>query len=392
MRLLTRGKTLLALRALALLGAVPFSPGFLLSESIPHLGVRRSAEVIEASGDLKTDLFSRITFPRRDDLYRMPTAVELDVWRQVVAAALAGDLATAADLLVIIAPSYKVARYTDTSADDGRVYHLLLEADATPEGLIPTVITGWGTYFFDPAAARELSIEVPHPVFDRFTELEGIDAFLQLRLRSFLLAGTHRCASDNESPCDGRTRSCNVPPGQGDPKPYRVSDVSHGADIKDPTVTNVFEVVHETILQSIPRTVVLQLHGNNMTRCANVHVLLSNTGSDFRAVSGGNMFRLKASLDPALTVRVCSPKPEPGECDLCGTDNLQGRWTNGSIANACQASASSADEEQFIHIEQNQVMRENPANRQRLVEAIANTTFAQEETTLAIPVWRARPR
>lgn len=335
------------------------------------------AQVIERSGNLKEDVFSRITYPRINSRYRIPTSQDLNLWRQAVDATLGGDLNTAAQLLDSLAPSYKVVVYTDTSTEERRVYYLLLEADVTPDDLIPTVVLGWGTYFLDPAPWRELSIEVPHPVADRFTEVQGIDAFLQLRVRSLLLAGTHRCASNLDSPCSGTTTACDL---QGPPTPYRVSDPAHGARNDDPTITNAFHVVHQAILQLIPPTVFLQLHGNSVSRCVDTNVLLGNTGNDYQVAAGGNILRLKASLDAVSSgMEVCDHRPGPGECDRCGTNNLQGRWTNGSTENACRISTPAVDAEQFIHIEQNQNMRFSAENRQLVIQAIANTTFLQEE-------------
>ncbi len=352
------------------------------------------AQVIDRTGDLRAEVFARLTFPPRDgDGYCLPTPGSLEtpgtleVWRQAVDATLRGDLVAAANVLQGFAPcpplppSYKVVRYTDTATQ--RTYHLLIEAD---DAVNPTVVTGWGTYFFDPSPARELSIEAPHPVADAFTQRQGFDAFLQLRPRSLLLAGTHRCASTTESPCTGPTPTCGS---------VRASDPPHGAIPDHPEVTNAFQVVHEALFGLVPRTVYLQLHGN--ATCS-ADALLSNTTSTFTVIPGGNVERLLASLqavavdpppDPPLNFRACSSPPEAA-CNLCGTNNMQGRWTNGSTANACQL-ATENTVEQFIHIEQTLRMRQvDPSERtvplhQVLIEAIRNTIFTQEEAPMLAP-------
>jgi hypothetical protein len=358
-------------RALLLLGL------FVLCLPVSTLAIPR---VIEQRGDLRADVLSRLIFPRSDELYRIPTQRDLQEWRRAVEAMLQGDLAGAAQLLGAIVPSYKVVRYTDSSTEDPRVDHLLVEADLTPTGIVPTVVVGWGTYVFDPAARRELSIQVPHPRADQFTEDQGVDGFWQLRARSLLLAGTHRCASETESACDGVTTTCGSPAA-----PFRISDPSHGARACDPTIANPFQVVHEAVFRIIPQTVALQLHGNSADDCADVHVLLSSSGSDFRVADYGNiqrlMQRLMANVDAALNVQACSSPPAKGACNLCGTNNVQGRWTNGSTANACRVAAPAKAGEQFIHIEQNRAMRSDD-NRQRLIEAISTTIFVQEDATL----------
>ncbi len=126
--------------------------------------------------------------------------------------------------------------------------------------------------------------------------------------------------------------------------------------------------------------------------------LLSNTTSTFTVIPGGNVERLQASLqavadypppDPPLNFRVCSSRPE-AVCNLCGTNNMQGRATNGSTANACQLPTGNTVE-QFIHIEQTLRMRqEDPSKRtvplhQVLIEAIRNTIFTQEEAPTLAP-------
>jgi hypothetical protein len=350
---------------------------FLTAVASPATG-----QVLERDGDLRAEVFARLIFsPRDSDRYCVPTREALEVWRQAVDQTVQGNLTDAADRLQTFAPcppsppSYKVVRYTDTPSK--RLYHLLVEVD---DDLNPMSVTGWGTYVFDPDPARQLSIEVPHPIADRFTERQGVDAFMQLRPRSLLLAGTHRCASLTESPCTGATPTCGM---------VRASDAPHGATPEHPTVTNAFQIVHEVLFAAIPRTVYIQLHGN--ASCS-ADVLLSNTDSEFTVVPGGNIERLQSSLEalvvtptphPALSFRMCSSGQEPA-CDLCGTNNVQGRWTNGSVENACQIPARALPAEQFIHIEQTLRMREedqeprDPPLHQVLIRAIENTIFTQE--------------
>ncbi len=120
------------------------------------------AQVIDRTGDLSEKVFNHLTFPPRDKKgYCLPPPGSLEapgtleVWRQAVDATLRGDLMAAANVLQGFAPcpplppSYKVVRYTDAATK--RTYHLLIEAD---DAVKPTVVTGWGTYFFDPNPAR----------------------------------------------------------------------------------------------------------------------------------------------------------------------------------------------------------------------------------------------
>ncbi len=342
-----------------------------------------TGQVFERTGNLREEVFNRLVFPIRDsNRYCLPTPEGLEVWRQAVDAILGGDLTAAADWLRDFAPcspylpSYKVVRYMDTATQ--RLFHILLEAD---DDLNPTTATGWGTYFFDPSPQRELSIQIPHPRADQFTERQGFDAFSQLSVRSLLLAGTHRCASTSQSPCTGPTPTCGF---------VRASDPPHGATT-DPRVTNAFQTVHQAISAFMPRTIYIQIHGNST---CGADLLLSNTDSDFTIAPGGNVERLQASLDaivitpppdPPLSLRACSSQPEPA-CDLCGTNNMQGRWTNGSTDNACRDPARALPAEAFIHIEQTLRMRQldqdplrDPPLHQVLIRAIDTTVFTQEQ-------------
>ena len=55
--------------------------------------------------------------------------------------------------------------------------------------------------------ARNVIVEVPHPIFDINTPEEGSDIFQGLAARALFIAGTHRCANpDTQSGCSGRPR------------------------------------------------------------------------------------------------------------------------------------------------------------------------------------------
>lgn len=112
-------------------------------------------------------------------------------------------------------------------------------------------------------------------------------------------------------------------------------------------------------------------------------MVLSNGGDNFRIIPDGNIARLKQNLlkqsllARSINVKVCDYSP-PGACDLCGTTNLQARYSNGSTANPCQKSAPSpTNVERFIHVEQSPSIRQDPQTRQLVIQAIEETTFAR---------------
>jgi hypothetical protein len=285
-------------------------------------------------------------------------------------AMLHGQLDTAAQLVTPLAPAYKVIKFTDQSSTPERVYHLLLEADLKGRRIKPLAVTGWGLYAFDPTPMRDLAISVPHMKADAETEVEGIEALVALRPASLLLFTSHRCASNTMSSCSGTTTVCIGG--------FRVSDASHGGapspSPPPPFTTTTFQVAHEELVKLKPATVVIQFHGNAELACADV--VLSNGGNNFHIIPDGNIARLTKRLRArSLRVRVCDHPPAPGTCDLCGTTNLQARYSNGSTDNPCQKPAPSPTHvERFIHVEQSLRVRQNP---QRVIQAIKETTFAR---------------
>lgn len=302
------------------------------------------AEVRDFDGSLRTLIpaikthMRQVAGPGSNKLV-IPTTGQMQRWQAVVDAVWSQDLDTADQLLAALAPSYKVVRFTDTI--EGKTYHMLLEANVT-SGLTPTVVKGWGTFVFNPEPSRAMIIQVPHPIFDADTDRQGIDVFLQLGAAGFLMAGTHRCANTRASACTtGTTTAC------GSSAIYRESDVAHNR-------ANMFHQTHEEIMTLTPETVAVQLHGNSGAGCPDL--LISNTNNDYTTADSGYVQQLAGSLEGAdLVVRLCDPRPSV--CNLCGVDNMQGRFTNGST-DICRRGASSLSE-QFIHIEQSRRSRQD---------------------------------
>lgn len=341
----------------------------LIPASRKSVALRQTAQVYEMSGNLKTYVLDWVAgeyLPKDQDLYRVPTGQDINTWRQIIAAMQSGSLATAAGLAQGLAPSYKVIKYTDTSASPSRLYYLLIEARVTTDDIYPYASTGWGAYVFDPSPSSDLAISIPHIKADLYTENEGIEALIGLRARALLLFTSHRCASNTLSPCDGSVKCSDGT--------VRVSDAAHGGDPSDPTITNPFEVAHEELMKASPATVVLQFHGN---ASCNAKFVLSNGGSDHHIIPDGNVARLGQSLAAVDSVQLCDHwPPRTGECDMCGTTNMQARYINGNTSNPCQSSAPSpSNVERIVHIEQGSTVRQDQAKRQQIINAIANTAF-----------------
>lgn len=275
--------------------------------------------------------------PRRgSEGFVPPTSAELDRWRSVVKALLEGDTTSVDAQLAEHAPSYALIRFTEV--DTGQPYYLVQET--------PSVEKGWGAVVINPEPERDLAIHVPHPVFDLDTHREGVDVFQQTGARVLLLAGTHRCANQAASPCDGTSGVC----GGGR---YPVSDMAHA-------VMTPFQAAHEVFTERFPEMVTVSLHGNGRESCETV--FLSNG-------VGEAVTPALRSLQQALSGRgVQVGVPGRSACPLVGSTNVQGRFTNGSPQPCTEAATRATGA--FIHIEQRRAFREDPAAYGALTDAI----------------------
>lgn len=281
------------------------------------------------------------SMPRRgSEGFESPTSEELDQWRTLIDTLIEADTTAADSLVEEHFPSYAVIRFTDVETEQR--YLLLQEA--------PSVEKGWGLVVVNTDPARNLAIEVPHPVFDLDTDREGSDAFRRTDARVLIVAGTHRCSNREASPCDGTSGVC-------DDGNYHVSDMAHYTEAP-------FQVTHEVFTQRFPDMVAVNLHGNGRDNCEDV--FLSNGVNDTTHVS-------LRKLESALTERgVRVGRPGNSSCPLVGSTNVQGRFTNGS-SNPCTEEASSP-EGTFIHVEQRRAFREDPDAYDALIQSL-NAVF-----------------
>ncbi len=196
--------------------------------------------------------------------------------------------------------------------------------------------TGGGTYLFHQESDSDLILEVSHPLFDGNTLNEGAHLLQQLPARALFIAGTHRCANDDLSPCSGTTDVCGGT--------LRVSDVAHATD-------NLFHKAHQAAHDSDPLLKFISLHGFE-AEADDPEAIVSN-GTETTVGFLAYVNRFASEIEDALAgeefVISCNGA---GELDfgLCGTNNVQGRYTNGS-SDACQENASGYSG-RFIHLEQ----------------------------------------
>jgi hypothetical protein len=237
---------------------------------------------------------------------------------------LAGD--TAPELPASLQGIMAARAFVDTG--NGRTYGVLLEvADGDGDGLVDR---GFGTFIVDPLAARELTIAIPHPIYDLDTRVQGITVFRATFARSFLMAGTHRNASGTTSACQPS---------------YREADAAHNADLMFLAGTKAL-IGH----YGARRWHQIQFHGLGSGPCPETDVYISH-GEHHDAVPGDDIvLALRDQLvrdHPAWRVTL-----DGGGCDYDGGSNVAGRLIGGVPLDLVCTIDPPTRIETFIHIEQ----------------------------------------
>jgi hypothetical protein len=274
--------------------------------------------------------------------FRAPPAAQVIAFRLAIRQLLTGNVPSAISRLNAL--NYDVNTLNDES---GKSYLIARERSSG--------FRGQGTYIVDLKYVRNVVVEAPHPIFDANTPEEGSEIFQALGARGLFIAGTHRCANKSiPSGCSGTTTACG-----GGSVSVRISDAPHFTQ-------NFMFAAHRATLQLSPQPISLNLHGNSSEP---IDVTLSDgtriTGSETALVQ-----RLrKALLAQSITAGSCNWPPDGLTADnLCGTDNTQGRLSNGS-PEACTTDAANSSG-RFVHIEQHRNIRDNPAALIRALQEV----------------------
>jgi hypothetical protein len=333
--------------------------------------------ILTATGDFAaffTELFNSILpvpgvprpnmppHPNQQNQYVLPTTPQLASWRAVFQSLLAGDWDSANVQAQTISSTYNVVQFLDIRT--GRTYYVLMEG---VPGMIPAAVDhrersvsiteppldptrrGWGTYVFDAQPQRALSLSAPHLFDDAETQDEAVNAFLGLRARTLLLAGTDRDQNTADSPCDQESPTL---------RPFREADVSHTAE-------SVFQMAFEEIYSSDASTWHLQFHGNATCQA---DVFLSNGVEAARDIDTfDTLYRLSENIAAASTaaaaggpdVLTVDVYDNDDDCPLRGTTNMQMRFASGQPhASICHGGVLGPS--RFIHVEQSRDARRAP--------------------------------
>jgi hypothetical protein len=310
----------------------PFAASLLLIASFAVSAICLGQDSIPKEKGSLAALVERVSenlTPRDSDKFRVPTAGQLKAWKFVVESLYANRPDDAAKMIKQLSFPYVLKRFTESS--NGRDYFVLEESAPYQ--------AGWGFYVFDLATPSNLVLQAPHPRFDSNTEHQTIDAFLQSRAAVFMLAGAHRRANKQTTPC--------TEPKSSDPDAtYPVSDVAHA-------VATPFHAIHEAVVKAKPGSVAVQLHGMaERDVCPNAFI---SSGS---ATVTTNSKKLLSCLTKAgVEAQIYDGKTS---CPLTALSNVQGRYSNGETADPCTKGVSLSPEPgAFIHIEQESSIRKS---------------------------------
>lgn len=331
------------------------------------------------SGDIEAFLNQRPLPGRRTEAFIPPSDADVLGWRQTIEALLDGQYERAAALADPL--GYDLIAFTDQGR--AHLYYILSErTDAEGQPL-----RGLGTYIYNPEARRPLSIHAPHAGGDANTRPESIALFLDLDAVALLIAGTHRCANSEPSPCDGTTTTCT-----GSRAPYPISDVAHYTQ-------NFFEPAHEEIVMHFLDVISVSVHGFRW-RPGDPDVIVSNGTRADRLESlsielAAEYNRLFHHLGVSLRAASCNQVDGPDR--LCGTTNVQGRFVNGSLDICRQGVAHPSLPERFIHLEQSCALRQmsscarpDAVSYQVAVEAFAALFPPRAESASMTPLRETR--
>jgi hypothetical protein len=281
--------------------------------ALSHAARADAPTLLEERGDLAAFITAhKATLPGEDSNgYVDPSPDEAATMELAVTLAQAGQLDEAA--VALDALDYDLVVFTDTATAGA---HLMLR-ERQPQR------TGWGLYLLRLAAGgADLAVEVPHPIWDTYTPELGIETYLQLAARRFLMAGAHRYANGRGSMVSDMTRN---------PR-------------------SIFQRLHQAL--PAPSTQVLQLHGFKRDNHPGYPDAILSNGS---AQPHGELTRLAAALeDYGIVVGVFDGQ----------------RWSRLAATLNPQGAHTRAIGGRFCHLELRHRLRSVPTHRAQIIAAI----------------------
>lgn len=126
--------------------------------------------------------------------WRKPTIDEVKTFIQTMRAIEKEQYPKAAKLAS--EAGFEVIKINDTATE--QTYYLLQEITPYPQKGNRAA----GTYVFNPNAQANIAIEVPHPLYDKYTPKIAVPLFFKAQSRWYIVTGTHRQGSPEIGGCD----------------------------------------------------------------------------------------------------------------------------------------------------------------------------------------------
>ena len=295
----------------------------------------RDIEITNESGNFLDEVnrLKTLALQKESNLYQPPTTNDLKNFRLLAKALIVQDIKGALNKANLL--NYELVRFIDTPTQ--QVLYGLREKRVRDRPL-----RGWGSYFINAGHSADALVEVPHILFDKFTEEIGAKAFIRSAARGFLLAGAHRNANGAET-----ADVCNA-------------------------IQSIFQEVHKAWVLSNNKT--WQIHGFSLSTKADFPSGTQSILSDGRGTVSTEISdlsqRMKArgfqsymynrlSASAPLNLRLNQGLAGKTFSHLGGTHNVQGIY--------CHSVGTP-----FTHIELEQSIRYSPTNRDVVARVIAD--------------------
>lgn len=323
--------------------------GSVILTTLLPLGVKKyfvaahqaTKNMLQESGDFIGEInrLKQLAIPKKSDKYQPPTDEELKKFQALATSLIFQDIEktiTLADEL-----NYEVVDFFDIPTQQ-KFYGLREKSSLGKK------VRGWGSYFINPTYRTDALIEIPHVIFDRFSEEIGAKVFLKSAAHGFLIAGAHRNANG-----------------------INTADVCRSPN-------SIFHEVHKTWVSSKTRTKTWQIHGFDLATKSTfpdgTQAILSDGQGNIsneilnlnqRLISRGfkNYVFNKLSISTQLNQQVNEGFAGTTFLHLGATQNLQGIYCH-----SLQAA--------FVHIELNESIRNSTAERDTVATAIAESVQA----------------
>jgi hypothetical protein len=234
------------------------------------------------------------------------------------------------------AAGYAISRFYDTESGRWFVYVY----DTTP--------FGQAYFFINPFAKRNIVIEVPHEGFEAGTKTQGARLFKTLAARALLINKEHRCSDPDSSDCSGETNVCG---GRCSGR-FCESDVAHHT-------ANTFHLLHVRYTDMDPVTKFVQLHGFDASP-SDMAEIGDGTTNDSAPDSVSVLFanNLDKYVPTPRAVDSCQQYVGDPPSGLCGSSNVQARYTNNPGGDACLTFTNTYSA-RFLHLEQGEPLRDD---------------------------------